>query len=323
MGKSGANFFRLATVLILITPLYELFTRLFLGFKCFGKVLKGLVLENVINLFFAFVFVAVLGFGIFGVLYAKAISVLFFIAFALFYFRKLEFKKSFPDLKDVKKYAKGFVSWNIFHRLRVQTELVLMGLFVFNWELGLYYLANKIATYLLEAPSNALVMVLLPYNIERYKDSGTMARFASLSIKFSIILTLSMGVLLLIFGETILEVLFPEFLEGFYLFPFFILLFALNLSSPIATIFKALNRADLLAKSQFVALLVQVFVGFFLISSLRVVGIVLTRAIVFLVHLLVMLYFLHGLKIRVEIIPRFRDLKFFYSSLKSLLPFWH
>ncbi len=323
IGKSNVLFFRIATVLILLTPLQEAFKRLFFGFKCFGKVLKGLVLENTLNLSFAFLFVVVLGFGVWGVIYAKFIAIFAFIFLSFFYFRALDFKKGFFDVKSVKKYTKGLIPSRIFNRLRQQSELIFMGLFVANWQLGFFYLASKIVTYLLDAPKDALSKVLLPYNVEKRNDLKTMGRFASLSIKFSFLFTFTVGAFILILAGPVLKMFFPDFSNSFYLFPFFIILYLVKEDAPLATIFKALNRTDILAFTEFCSLVMGIAAGFFLISSMQAVGIIFARVLVFLTRFLVMFYFLRMLKIRVEVIPRFKDLKFFYSSLKLLLPFWH
>jgi len=239
---------------------------------------------------------------------------------SFFYLRRLDFKRDLFDLGSVKKFVNGLVPSMLLNRLRHQVELVYMGLFIANWELGFYYLADKITSYLLAAPKDALSQVLLPYNIERSNSSETIGRFASLSIKFSVLFTVVAGLAITALAGPALALFFPDFSNAFYLFPFLILLYIVMEDAPLSTVFKSLNRMDLVARAELVSLAVGVVLGLVLISAMQAVGFILSRVVVFLAKMLIMLYYLRGMKIRVEIIPRFRDLKYFYSSFRSLLP---
>jgi len=318
LGKSEPELFRLVAFVILLIPLRESLTAFFQGFKSFGKVLKGLLLESLLNLSLAFLFVVLFGLGMFGVVYAKILSLLGFILLSAFYFRKLPLKKRALDKKEIKKFAFGIVPSNLLRRGATLVKLVYMGLFILDIELGFYYLLSKITAYIISAPKDSLTTVLTPYNVERYKDKKTIGNFTSLTLKFSVLLTLVIGAIVVLIGQPLLSVFFPDFSKAFYLVPFFILHYTVKSGMVVSSVFSSLNRTDILAITNAAALSIVVIGGWILMPMYGVTGLLLTEIIQVIAMVAIMVYFSRRLGVPISVIPMPKDIKYFYSKIKTL-----
>ena len=315
LGKTNAEIFQLSTIVILLMPLHESYIALFQGFKSFGKVLKGILFENIANILLAYFFVIFLGLGMVGVIYAKLLSLLGFILIAKIISRKLKFEKTPLPKNEIIKFAKGIVPFNLFRRTNTQIKLIYLGLFVMNWELGFYYLLNKLIAYCVSAPKDSISTVLMPYSIERHKDKRVLANFVSLGIKFSFIITIVAGIIVLIIGYPFLALFFPSYSNAYYLIPFFVVHFIVQSGMALTSVFSGLNRTDILAKSSFVSLVIMVLFGFVLISNFGIIGLLLTEIVQVIVVVSIMLFYSRKINVPVTFMPTFNDFKYFYSKM--------
>jgi len=320
LNKGTPELLMLVSVLFLLMPVTLLFQALFAGFKLFGKKLKLAILENGSNLALAVLFVMVLGQGMEGVVYAKIISLgLTVAAFGLLY-RKLPFKREVKEsVGGLAEYATGSSLETIFKKGAALAKLVYMGLFLNPLYLGFYFLLEKISAYLIEFPIVSLAEVLLPFASEEYKDKKKMERIISLNIKFSLLLNIVASITLVLAGYFILLFLFPAYIESAYLIPLFAVYYSFTFMQQLGAVYRIRNRTDVLAAGNLLALAVFLVAGYFMISSYGLVGLlfadILRRGIILAAQ-----YFLlpiTGLKI--EIVPRGKDLRYFYTSLKSLI----
>ncbi|HIH32994.1 MAG TPA: oligosaccharide flippase family protein, partial [Candidatus Diapherotrites archaeon] len=221
LGKSGVSLFQLTSILILLAPSFTLFTALFQGFKRFGSVLKVVGAESILNLAFAVVAVLFLNLDVYGVIYAKIASLIIAVALFAFLSKKLVFSKKPIDRKDLKRYLITFAPFSLVRGWEGQALTVLIGLFVGNFQLGLYYMAQKLASIAIATPINSLRDVLLPYSLEKSSDLKVIGNYASLNVKLALVVSILLSIALLALGWPVLYLLFPKFIEAYWLLPFF------------------------------------------------------------------------------------------------------
>lgn len=319
LGRGPPGLLRLCSFIFLLMPFSLLFIALFKGFKQFGKVLKVLVAEGFSNLLFAFLFVSFFGLGIFGVVYAKFISLGVALVLSIFYFRLLPFEKKQINFKEVRKYAKGMFMVNFFKKLRTQAVLIYMGLFILNRNLGFYYVIEKLANSFIGMPIASLSEVVLPFTSEKTRSKKALSRYVSYNIKLTIMIAIMSGFFLVAAGYFILSTFFPDYLSAYYLISFFVLLYIGLSVSPIAIGYKCINKVEYITKASSMNAMVQIFLGFFLIFNFHIIGIILTQVIGNLVAFIYLYLKQKEVGLKIEVRPRKKDLLFFYNSIKLIL----
>jgi len=311
MGNAGI--FQVSAYLLLLFPGFLLFEALFRGLKNFGKVLKVSVFESLSNLCLAAFFVLYLGQGITGLFTAKAISLAASIAVYVFLLSRQKFEEKKPEMPKVKKYLDNAVKVSILKKLNFQALIVFMGLYIPTALLGLYFIAEKLISYAVQMPIIALCDAMLPFASGRARDKKSLSRFVSLNIKFSLTLGLVLGAIAVLVGGFLLGALFPEYVDAYWLFPFFIAVFLGTSVQFISNAYRSINRVDIVAKSWELLLYLTLSLGFVLIYRFSLTGLLLVR-IGF--NLVIGAFLLANQKkagLDIQIIPRFRDLKLFYS----------
>src|SRR3989344_4573925 len=112
LGKGTVSLWQTSVLFLLVMPASLIFNSLLISFKSFGRILRISVYENFTNLFFAFVFVVLYNYGVFGVIYARVISLIVAVFFMFKYYKHLKFEKKPVDFKEVKEFAIGSVAMN-------------------------------------------------------------------------------------------------------------------------------------------------------------------------------------------------------------------
>jgi O-antigen/teichoic acid export membrane protein len=189
----------------------------------------------------------------------------------------------------------------------------MMGVFLHARGLGLYFVAQKMLVYSLGAVNSTLTDVLLPYNVEKYREPQTLCNYTSLNIKFLNLLSVVLGVLLVVFAPFVLAVFFPQYVEASSLIPLFVGVYLAKNLALVSHVYKALNRTQALAVATGISLMVTLGTGLFLIPSLGVPGLLLTEIVMSLSKNGLLWLNLKRWGYRVEVLPRFHDLVFFWK----------
>jgi len=319
VGKGTPEIFSAVALLFFVFPFFLFFEFLFRGLKSFGKIFKASFVHGISNLLFAYYFTAVLGMGITGLIYAKIIAVaLGSVVYLVFYFRTKIPENDYPK-QEIKRYFKSIFVADIEKKLSTQALLFYIGFFLTESVLGLYYIAEKIVSYLVEIPVLALTETMLPFISEKQSNKKYLERMTSLNIKFSLLLGLTFTFAIPVIGRPLLEFFFPQYIEAHVILPFFGLFFMGTSFQFLGNVYRSLNRTDMLMKSAFLSLVTTIVAGFFLIPAYLVVGVILTRI---LARLIAGIYLYNNQKkvgIKIEIIPRPKDLAFFFSLFKRII----
>lgn len=319
LNKSGYLFLTYCAFLLLLMPLYDSFITLFRGIKRFGKLLKVETIVSVTNLIFAILLVIILKMDIFGVLYAKIISIMFGSIIFLYYFKSLRFLNEKIDFAELKKYVKFAIPFSFSRRFKDQSFIVLMGIYVLEKELGLFYIAEKIVNQAINTFTSSLLNVIYPYMGEEHQDIEKVAYYASLNIKIAYVASTFLGLFIIIISKPILNYLFPEFVEAYLLIPLFVLLNLIGSLTILRNIYISLNRMDILAKVEIYGLFTTIALGLLLMPKFGVYGAISTLIIS---NLIINLLYIHNLKevdAKVELILRKKDLNYFFNSFKEFL----
>ena len=319
LGRSNYELFRLASFLLLIMPFTFYYTQVFKSFKMFGKELKFNAIVAILNLSVAFLLVVVLNFGVFGVVYAMLFANIAGLVFLFLQSGQLKFIDGSIDFAALKKYGVFGVPAAFLRRGSEMILLIFMGLFIVdNAALGMYYVALKIASIMILTPVNSVTDVLLPYVSAVSKDKRRLSRYVSLNIKFSLIVTCVLSLLVVILSKSVLLLLFPAYVGAY---PFILLLsvlFIVSSLNPLNNLFMSLNRMDIHMNARVGGLVCVVFFGLVLMPEFGVFGLIVTQIFSMLANKLILLSSLKSLGLRVAIIPRKRDFVYFWSSLKSM-----
>ncbi len=318
IGKEGLDLFRTAAVLVILTPLYQSYRAFLSGLKKFGKILKALSFENILNLGIAYLLVIQFQVGMAGVIYANIFSITGFILLTFFYSKEKQ-KGQKISMEQVKKFGSWLIPTNLFKALNRQLRLVYLGMFVGNFAIGLYYLTEKLFTHAIGGTRESLSNVLIPYISERDTEKQSMANFVSLSIKFSTIYTIGVGIFLVIIGHTLLTVLFPQFTDAASIFPLFILFHLSKLDTFMTTMFKSFKMTDVISKGFGITLGTTAFTGIILVPMLGLNGYIITQTLAASARFAFFLHKANKIDAPVQIIPRLKDIIFFYDNAKKLV----
>lgn len=317
LKKGNLAIFRYAAFLFLVFPLFLLFEALFKGLKSFGKVLKVSLVESFANLSLASFFVLILHQGVEALIIAKVFSLaLASLLYLYYFFHSCAFEDKKVASKEVKKYVKNIFVVSLLKKLNMQVLLFYMALFVSNVLIGLYYIAERIVSYAVEMPIAALSETMLPFASEKASNKKALSSLVSLSIKFSLILGLLLGLVILVIGKILLIVLFPNFINAYPLLPLFIVLFLSSSIQFLNNAYRSINRADIIVKSLFLTLFVTLTLGYFLIANYAIYGLLIVRVITNLLAGAFLYFKQRSVGLQIEIIPRFKDLRFFVSVFK-------
>lgn len=318
LGKSNFELLQITSILLLIMPFVLVYSALFRSFKMFGKELKFNLVVAVFNLMVAFFFVIVFGYGVFGVVYAMAVSNVIGLVFLILWSRRLKYQNKSIDVAAIKTYCKFGVPATFLRRIDTQIFLVFMGLFIADNELGMYYIAIKITSIALSIPINTLTEVLLPYVSELQVSKNRISRYVSLNVKFSLILMVIVSIFIILFSKLFLSLFFSRYVEAYPYILLFTIFFVLSSLNPLANLYLSLNRMDVIAKSFFGGLMSTIVFGLVLIPIFGVFGLIITQIMNVLVSRGIFVYSLKSVGFDVGIVPKRDDFVYFWRTLKNL-----
>lgn|GEM_PF-3207446 len=316
IGRGNALLFQYALPLFIVFPFFLIFEALFKGMKSFGKVLKVSVAESIANLCLAAFFLIVLHQGIESVIFAKITSVAFASLIYFYLFSRSRFEEKEIDSIAVKRYVKNIFAMSILKKLNSQVVLLYIGLFIPSVAMGLYYIAEKIASYAVEMPTTAIAEAMLPFASGKAKDKKALSSFISMNIKLALTLGIILGFFVLLIGKFLLGILFPNFAEAFWLLPLFILFYLVNSLTFLTNAYRSINRADILVKSAILMLATTSLFGYFLILIYGIYGLLLAQILSNFIVFSFLYLKQKDVGLEIKILPRFKDICFFASLFK-------
>ncbi len=308
-----------AALILIVYPLNDSFIQLFQGLKRFGKTLKISLISNTLNLVISIILVIYLGYDIYGVIIAKIIAAIAAITIFFFYIKELKFENQKIDINKIKKYASGAIPQNIFKALSNQVLLIYIGIFIGAKELGLYYLAQKLSSWILNTPVTSIRDVLLPYCIEESKDKNALERHTSLTAKLSFLITVALSIILIIASRVLIPIIFPEYIESSSLIILFSIIHIIGSYSCLRVTLISINRMDILAKIDFIGLTCSAVFGIIFIPKMGVNGILITQILTYFLLNSSLYYALTLHKFKISIIPTKNDIIHIIKSAKNLL----
>jgi len=316
LNKEEFLFLRYAAFLLLLLPLHDSFMFLFKGFKCFGKVLKAEVVVSSLNLGLAFLLVVLLSFGIYGVIYARVISLVVGIFIFACFFRKLRFWNYVVSMVEVKKYSCGAFMVNLFRGLSMFSFTVFLGMFLSTTMLGMFYIAQKLVGYAVSSLQSSIAEAIIPFVAEDYKDKAFLNRYLSYSVKLSFIISLFSVIVLLLGGKLLLAILLPKYLPAYYIIVLYALVASLGSFTVLNSAYMSQNRMDLLARVYFVGAVVTLVLSLLMIPVYGVYGAIFTLGISGVVQIVLSFYYLEKLGLSVDFIIRADDVRYFFGLIK-------
>ncbi len=310
---------RIISCVVLLSTTSALFINVFTGTKNFGKIFKMGVFENILNFGFVCVFLFYFNGGLVEVVYAKIISLAGSTLLGIYFFKEINFEKEKTNWVSIKKYAGFAFLSGIAKKTSSQIILILVGFFVDPLRMGFYYALLKMGTYLIDMPLNALNLVLLPTVSETDSNPEKLQKMISYGIKFYVLSSIIFSAGLVIAGPIVLQFFFPAYIPAIPLIPLFATYFVLTFDIPVGTFYRAINRNEVLFKSNIFQIFTTIIFGYFLVSSFGVEGVILTMVIN---RLLILIYQYFDIKkqgYKIEFWPRFADIIFFKNSFVSVI----
>lgn len=317
-AKGSQELVQTVSLLILFAPFTFIFEAVFKGFKSFENVLKFAILESLTNLACAFVFVVLLKMGIFGVVYAKIISISLLILGASFTLLKMPFKKEFP-VQEVKDYLKKAVVFIFFKRANLQLIVVYLGVFISPLFLGFYYLLDKIANYAIAVPMIALNDVLLPFASAEKENNKLLGSLMSRALRTFSLLIIVTGVMLMLFANLIFGIFFPAYLGAVPFLLFFIAIYLMHALGTVSILFRVKNRVDKLIKGQIMLVAFTSTIGLYLTMTFDFVGILTTIIAGYALYFIYLIFNLKSINISINLRPQPTDITFLLDLAKQTL----
>jgi O-antigen/teichoic acid export membrane protein len=309
-------FLRYAAFLLLLLPLHDSFIFLFRGFKFFGKVLKVNVVVSFTNLFLGFLLVISLSFGIYGVIYARIISLIIGIFIFIWFYRRLHFLNHIANWMDVKKYSYHTFMLNLFRSIETFSFTIFLGMFLSSTMLGLFFIAQKLVSCTVGSFQNSINEVVAPFVVEDYKDKTFLNRYLSYSIKLCIVLSVISVVSLIIIGKPLLELFFPSYASAYFIIVLYSIVVSIESFNILNSAFLSQNRMDILAKIYFWNSVIFIIFSLLLMPSYGVYGAMSVLMLSGIVKVLFLFYHLKELGLKIDFIIRKEDIRYFLKMVK-------
>lgn len=320
IGRGDATLVRWLAVVFVFIPISPIVYAIVSGNRQFGKLLILTVIEHLTTLVLTVLLVYSFGFGLLGAFWARIIS-LGILAVSSFWMLRTSVWDENQDRDTghmIRSYSFQSFITGILKRIIPQAHLFFVGLFVSIEAMGFFYLLQKITSYFIEIPVNAVNEVLLPFaNLE--KNPERMEQLFSKSIKFYILFSFVAAGALLVLAQPILHYLFPAFEDALFLLPLFLVYYLFSFDYPLSTFFRTINKPQVITTGYFFSSVASLTVSFFLIAQLKVEGLLLAMIFIRILNTGVLLHALRKEGYSVEMVPRVSDLKFFGNLIRALV----
>ena len=311
-GKGTPELWVTALLLVALMPGTMIFHSLLIGFKKFKSMLFISIAENIVNLTFAVYFVLILQQGMLGVIYARAVSLFAALALSLIYYRKLKFEEKEFDKGELKEFVVGSVPTNWIREGLNMLLIFFLGMLSAPM-LGVYYLVEKFVNYFVKIPIDGLVEVMLPYAAEKHDDLESLNKYTSISLKFFLLFSVIFGVAFIIIGNLFIDVLFPDFRPGPFLFLLFAVLNLFWVLNAFGITLRVLNKTKMLAFALFIEGVGFTFPALILVPVMGIEGLLISLIIGRTLRLAYFLMFQHKVGLHAQLIPRPKDIIYFYN----------
>jgi len=228
-----------------------------------------------------------LGFGIKGAILGVLFSVFFAFLLSLFFAKKFfnfDFNNYMENTKKLLTFGFPLLSANILNLTNARIDVLLLGYFLTEREIGVYAIATMFLQLMLMIPM-AIQKITYPAISYYYgkKNHNAIESMINKCIKYTLIFLLIGGVVLAFLSGDIIRLLFPhrpEFLEG--ILPLIILLFMAVFRGPTASVgasFTSVGKPEIPLKIETITVLTAVISGIVLIPLFGIVGAASTVAI--------------------------------------------
>ncbi|MBU0635783.1 hypothetical protein KKE06_02040, partial [Candidatus Micrarchaeota archaeon] len=172
----------------------------------------------------------------------------------------------------------------------------------------------------IETPLNSINEAVLPFASKTSDDVSLTEHLISRSIKFYLIFSVALAVVLLVLAPVVINLFFPLFSSGLELVPLFALYYALSFDFPMGTFFRVINKPRVLTITYISSAVVSLVPGYFLISHFLIQGLLATMVIARILGIMISIFFIRKSRYRIEFIPRNEDLAFFWLLFSRF--FW-
>jgi O-antigen/teichoic acid export membrane protein len=321
-GLDGSNYLilGLAAVLVFFNPLTTTFMCLNKGIGKFDRIFVATTAENFVNLVFIIIFIWGFNMGLPGAFFSKYISLLASGLIYMFYLRKTVFKNKPIQKKEIKRYGMFGAIGEVLKRALSQFELIMIGIFISPAILGLYYVAEKIASIALGAPSGAFSDVLFPLNSANYKDKKKITKYSSLSVKVSFLIVFIFSIILSILAYPVLLVLFPAYVSALVFLPFLIILHYVKSFGAIKLILNSINKTDQRTLQRGLTVAFGATMLIILIPTYQVVGLIVANILMEIFAITIAYILLRKYNgIKISLVPRKADLIYFFGETRKVV----
>ena len=319
LNKDEFLFLRWAALLLLLLPLHDSFVFLFRGFKLFGKILKEEIVVSFANICLAFLFVVSLSYGIYGVVYARILSVILgILVFALF-FKRLDFKNRVVSMIEVKSYSYSAFMASLFRGLTDFSFTIFLGMFISTGVLGLYYIAQKLVGYIVSSFQSSIIEAIIPFVAEDYNDKNFLNKYLSYSLKLTLILSISAIILLILIGKPMLALFLPKYVDAYDILVLYSIFVFFSSFNVLQSAFMTLNRMTLFARICFYDLVLVIIFSLVLMPVYGIYGALFSLILMGIAHIALLLHYLKEIGLNVDFIIRVDDVKYFYGLFRASL----
>ncbi|MBT9145298.1 MAG: Stage V sporulation protein B [candidate division WS2 bacterium] len=248
------------------------------------------------------------GFGIEGAVLALLLSevgTLFLLIFISRNFFSFVIRDYMKTTKELVGFGSQLFLASAIYMVNTYTDTLLVGFFLTDKDVGIYAIAIALSKVFLVIPGS---MSAITYPaISEYNSKGSHEAIENLinkSMKYSLIILSTLGVLIIFFSKHIILLLFkPEFLPA--VTPITILILGMiffGSMSSVGAAFSAVNRPDIPFKLNLFAVVVNLSLNIILIPILGITGAAIATATSFSVLTILALYLLNRiLNVKIDI----------------------
>ena len=271
IGKGDAQLVSFISILIILAPLLLVVQAAFVAFKQFGKLLKLVILQKVMDVAFLLIFLFVFKTDYMALFYSAVCSLTVIIALGLFILRKSNFTNIHVPRREVRKFTgQSFIS-NLLKGGSNQAEIWIFGLMMPLYEFGVFYLIRRIVSYMYEAPQQAISEVILPFLSEE-KDKENLINYTSKVMKFQFLLSIFLSLVLIIVVPPFLKIFFSEYYSGVIMLPLIALCFLFNFPAPLIRLLMVFNKNWIISAAFVIDIVVNIALGLLLLPTYGLLG---------------------------------------------------
>ncbi|MDD5417534.1 MAG: oligosaccharide flippase family protein [Candidatus Nanoarchaeia archaeon] len=319
IGKNITFLIQVISPVVVFVPLHDILHAVLGSFKRFKNMATYHILQKLISLGLVMILFFGFNMGIEGLIITTLISYSAIVVIMLINVKKLPFKDysegvgkkragKFITLSYINNTLKQFGSW-IF--------MFIYGAFLSPFELGYAMLADK-ATIILGNIRDSVSQTLYPVISEFADDKKRVERYVSASIKMTILTAILTTVIVIIFGQMVIDILFEGFSQTY---PIALLITIASIFDfrAIIILFTAKERMDLCILNRIITFMSYLIGGWLLILNFGTIGYGLTILLVSFSSALVLALIAKKQGFNIDYVIRLRDIKESYFLIRRAL----